>query len=77
MTEDGVHQTLPMMNRPVLVSQKSLSNYLVEIPSQNLYLDLNVVVSSFELSLPFNNKTKVATGLCGNYIDSQSFFFLL
>ena len=67
MSEDGDYKSLPIRNSQVLVSQKSLSNYLIEIPTQNLQLDLNVAESSVDLSLPFNNNAGVSSGLCGNY----------
>ena len=39
----------------------------MELPDQNLQLDLNVAESSLELSLPFTNNADLATGLCGKY----------
>ena len=68
ITEDGVYHSLPIRNSQFSASQKSLSNYLVELPDQNLQLDLNVAESSLELSLPFTSNADLATGLCGKYI---------
>ena len=63
--EDGIYQSLPLRNSHISASQKSLNNYLVELPDQNLQLDLNVAESSLELSLPFTKDGDLATGLCG------------
>ena len=71
ITEDGIYQSLPIRNSQFSASQKSLSNYLVELPDQNLQLDLNVAESSLELSLPFNKNGDTATGLCGDCNNDQ------
>ena len=68
ITEDGIYQPLPIRNSHFSASQKSLSNYVLELPEQNLQLDLNVAESSLELSLPFTSNADRATGLCGKYI---------
>ena len=65
ITEDGIYQSLPIRNSHFSASQKSLSNYVLELPEQNLQLDLNVAESSLELSLPFTSNADRATGLCG------------